>query len=203
VVARRRQQHARETVLLNARSTSAPDLDGARADSGAHELGQLATGGRAHEDRAAGVDGHADLEALEIREHLKSITTPREGIHDVEEDAANVRNPARDHNGQPLLAAGRAEAHGGLERVVDPPLETSKGTWKRSQWSATTSADGREAVVSPIMRTRVPRPLVMSVPMPVSDAIVPRDLPLLLALPWSETSESAGCETMAQTTPAE
>ncbi len=43
---------------------------------------------------------------------------------------------------------------------------------------------------------------VASLTNPVSLIICPKLLPLLAGLPRSETSESAGCETIAQITPA-
>jgi hypothetical protein len=44
--------------------------------------------------------------------------------------------------------------------------------------------------------------LVASLANPVSLIICPKLLPLLAGLPRRETSESAGCETIAQMTPA-
>lgn len=45
--------------------------------------------------------------------------------------------------------------------------------------------------------------LVASLANPVSLIICPKLLPLFAGLPRSDTNESAGCETIAQITPAE
>ena len=54
----------------------------------------------------------------------------------------------------------------------------------------------------PTMTIRAPRPLVASVRIPVSLAIVLTLFPLFSAFPMSDTRVSAGCETTAQITPA-